>query len=375
MVRVCQDVDACEATTAVKHAAVQCNPTKRKATATVSFSCPPSGLYNLMKAVSGTSSPPDVLPALSASSGPLQDALSGQDLVGLYLHGEENEVANPKGGLFRITQVSTRLNVPETQDYVVQKQKVDAAGNTTWDHLCRPASVSDPDISAIALTGKWNHTGDWQDDGTVFTFACRRGVQAKCYEWGYVPWQPDRRVYHQTCTRVARADYCGIGDAHTVDGTVIDIEDVPISTSTSGTLRTLNTICTTQLPQGVPGATCSLDPSLFLLESVWALDTQGASVNACGETRLPPKILCLSKKRWESIPLGGYCPDTLVDPRVNDCRNDPQYAMYYCNRTQTKGLQASGSGTGISCDCEHCECQNGHCGHDNRCHCQVRVWR
>jgi ADYC domain len=45
---------------------------------------------------------------------------------------------------------------------------------------------------------------------------------------GYKPWQtaPDGRPmwdYHQACTRMMRADYCGDGKAHTREGTPIEI--------------------------------------------------------------------------------------------------------------------------------------------------------
>jgi hypothetical protein len=52
---------------------------------------------------------------------------------------------------------------------------------------------------------------------------------AKCARWGYRPWQSYNGVplaaYHQACTRMARADYCGDGESHTKDGTPVDIYD------------------------------------------------------------------------------------------------------------------------------------------------------
>ena len=61
------------------------------------------------------------------------------------------------------------------------------------------------------------------------TVACTSGVLAKCVRWGYKPWKKvgeiSLRDYHQACTRMARADYCGNGISHTEDGTVIDVYD------------------------------------------------------------------------------------------------------------------------------------------------------
>lgn len=47
--------------------------------------------------------------------------------------------------------------------------------------------------------------------------------------WGYAPWNEhdgqSLKDYHQACTRMARADYCGDGVAHTRNGTLIDLWD------------------------------------------------------------------------------------------------------------------------------------------------------
>ncbi len=49
---------------------------------------------------------------------------------------------------------------------------------------------------------------------------------------GYHPWEPQKTKnahslwdYHQTCTRLLRADYCGSGVAHTLDGTLVELYD------------------------------------------------------------------------------------------------------------------------------------------------------
>jgi len=51
-------------------------------------------------------------------------------------------------------------------------------------------------------------------------------VIAKCYRWGYRPWVTgygDLATMHWTCTRLARADYCGDGVPHTRNGTTINV--------------------------------------------------------------------------------------------------------------------------------------------------------
>lgn len=98
--------------------------------------------------------------------------------------------------------------------------------NSKWRNLCLP----DPDnvAKAIPLSGRWDETGTHIDDGEI-TFACTSGVLAKCVRWGYKPWKTvegrSLRDFHQACTRMARADYCGNGIGHTQDGTPIDVYD------------------------------------------------------------------------------------------------------------------------------------------------------
>ncbi|MBL8973113.1 MAG: hypothetical protein JNK56_21185, partial [Myxococcales bacterium] len=93
---------------------------------------------------------------------------------------------------------------------------------------------------AVPLVNHWDAvTGDRVDDATVVTFACRGGALEKCVSWGYRPWASSVRCdpvtavceavslkdYHQACTRMVRADYCGDGTPHTVNGTLIDVYD------------------------------------------------------------------------------------------------------------------------------------------------------
>ena len=113
----------------------------------------------------------------------------------------------------------------------------------TWTPLCRDLN-NNAAIAAIPLQNYWNATtGDRIDDDKVISFACTNAVLAKCVEWGYRPWESAWRCrandwetpegcdlisledYHQACTRMARADYCGTGTPWTVNGTTIDIID------------------------------------------------------------------------------------------------------------------------------------------------------
>jgi len=105
---------------------------------------------------------------------------------------------------------------------------VNAQNPTTaqWENVCQP----DREwlAKAIPLSGQWDGTGTYHDDGKV-TFACTNSALAKCVRWGYKPWKTlqgkSLRDYHLACARMVRADYCGNGVGHTKDGTKIDVYD------------------------------------------------------------------------------------------------------------------------------------------------------
>lgn len=98
--------------------------------------------------------------------------------------------------------------------------------------LCEGASGGTS--TAIPITGYYNKDAGHVNDPSFFTLACPAGVAAKCYNWGYKPWQKvDGGVYakqtpqqlHTACTRMARADYCGDGRSFTKENTPIDMYD------------------------------------------------------------------------------------------------------------------------------------------------------
>jgi hypothetical protein len=100
------------------------------------------------------------------------------------------------------------------------------ATTSQWQNLCQPDRNGV--AKAIPLAGQWDKTGAHLDNGQI-TVACTSSVLAKCVRLGYKPWKivngQSLRNYHQACTRMLRADYCGNGIAHTQEGTPIDIYD------------------------------------------------------------------------------------------------------------------------------------------------------
>lgn len=158
-------------------------------------------------------------------------------------------------------------------------QNVDNSG--TYQLAC-PADADGRQV-AIPLKATWNEHGDRVESISLFTFGCTTGAIAKCYRWGYRPWVTaygDLVTTHWTCTRLARADYCGDGSSHTYEGTVINVWD-------------------NLAPPG-PIMTRGATPAGMSYESGW--NTSGA--------------VCLSHARWA---LGGltialHCPLRLIPP-------------------------------------------------------------
>lgn len=103
-----------------------------------------------------------------------------------------------------------------------------------WYPICTDANGQPAD--AIAVAGRWNYQqgapgqgGAKYDDPRTFTFACEGAAIAKCIHFGYKPWASVNGVslaaHHQACTRLIRADYCGDGTSHTVNGQWVNIYD------------------------------------------------------------------------------------------------------------------------------------------------------
>ncbi len=160
---------------------------------------------------------------------------------------------------------------------------------------------------AFASTGRWTVTGKHEEASTL-NFTCFDGVIWKCFTWGYDPGTsslntPDPRDdpwrVHQACTRMARADRCGDGTPNTFEETSIVIRDrVPYGQP--------NIDDPTVPPLRVP----TVDPpppNVYWFEAAWTMD--GA--------------MCLSRERWNSMPLDEdscpHLPDPRKDPLAETC--------------------------------------------------------
>lgn len=144
-------------------------------------------------------------------------------------------------------------------------------------------------VLATAIANTWDEkTGARIDKADTFTFACQGAALYKCVAAGYKPWKtvdsPKGPVsladYHQACTRMIRADYCGDGTSYTLDGTLIDMADgLGIQSAETG------------------------DRADFAFEAAWGAD--GAK--------------CVSKTRYRLAAL----PQCLVDRMADACGDAP----------------------------------------------------
>ena len=147
--------------------------------------------------------------------------LAQDEIVGLEL-----TVADEAGNIADFRVEGTR---PDPIDPEIRLYDVSVKDKQTgeWRRFCQPG----PDGIAMAfpLAGTWTPSGRHEDQPT-FILTCTAGAIGKCVRFGYKPWKTTPEgvslwVYHEACTRMVRADYCGDGRSWTKDGTPIDLYD------------------------------------------------------------------------------------------------------------------------------------------------------
>jgi len=236
--------------------------------------------------------------------------LRGTSLEGAHFFADVRNtgVTPPQSAVveYRISDIQPELPqydstlIPRTFLYTLEQWVTDEG---SWRLAC-PAD-SDGRSVAIPVAAIWDEHGDRSASNTLFTFGCTTGVIAKCYRWGYRPWLTgygDMVAMHWTCTRLARADYCGDGHPHTHDGTKINLWD------------------TLAPPGPIQRHGGLLPPVGMLFEAGW--NTGGA--------------VCLSRARWlldDGPEIAQLCPDRLVPPGVGQtvCDNISDALGYDAN--------------------------------------------
>jgi hypothetical protein len=217
--------------------------------------------------------------------------LHGTSLVGAHFLAEVRDLSVHPPSVttaeYRVTAIAAEdsqydpTNTGNTFVYTLEQWVDDTA---TWEAACLP-DANGRNL-AIPVAATWDEHGDRSASSAMFTFGCTSGVIAKCYRWGYRPWLTgygDIASMHWTCTRLARADYCGNGIPHTHNGTSINVWD------------------TLPPPGPIQRHGGLLPPTGMMFEAGW--NTGGA--------------VCLSHARWlldDGAAIAALCPDRLVAP-------------------------------------------------------------
>ncbi len=207
--------------------------------------------------------------------------LTGRDLIGMTA-----KISVPAQGSVLGQTYTMRIDnvVQDTSnnfnDIWLYQVSYKADNSNSWQSLCSDYS-GQPSPLTLVKGAYWNETtGARIDDAKAVTPACAEGAIGKCVILGYRPWATGSvcngygrhrdcndvslKEYHQACTRMIRADYCGDGTAHTVNGTILDIFDY-------------------------------LSPPVQLQEEKWQMEARWTQTGA----------LCLSQRRHPEIPFPG----------------------------------------------------------------------
>lgn len=190
------------------------------------------------------------------SSAPAAPPDASQPLVGTLALGMDSAGQS--------VEVAICAAEPDASDPDLMRYRLETwdAVKQQWADPC-VATKRVPKPRALVIGGTWDARGTHVDLPDRVTFACESGVVAKCIGvMGYQPWQSknDQSLadFHQACTRMMRADYCGMGRSHTREGSMIDVED--------------RAGVQTQTPPGMAGA--GVEEARFTFEGAW--DASGA---------------------------------------------------------------------------------------------------
>jgi len=197
----------------------------------VSFTCPATGTYNVLAGAYNTSHSWSI--TVEPSSGLMGwRTLRGADLQGAKLQAFTSSNVNVPVFLNTIVSATTLdqstgpyVSNSSADTWLYKLQYASGMAGTMVDVCGSSSTAANTTPYAIPVSGLYTSTGARQESTTDFTFSCDSGVISKCYRWGYQPWRNGDTLTshnaHWTCTRMARADYCGDGTPHTVNGTIV----------------------------------------------------------------------------------------------------------------------------------------------------------
>ncbi len=192
----------------------------------------------------------------------LLDIAPGRTLASEQLVGAVFDMVTPEGEMARVRIDGTSIAV-DAKGVVLHDLKVEG-DDGQWHPMCEADAQGRR--AAFPMAGRWDGQKFIAEKDKWF-LTCTSGSQAKCLLWGYDPWGFGPKgtplvAYYQACQHLVRADYDGRGNAHTRDGTGIDIWD----------------------EIGVQAADTVNDPA-YLFEAGWG----------------PDGAVCVAKTRWAGL--------------------------------------------------------------------------
>jgi ADYC domain len=213
----------------------------------------------------------------------------GTSLAGAHIFADATDGAQLVAVEYRIASVQPELAEHDpTNSGNTFLYRIEQFATDTWIDACDPDEANRSAAIPVAMT--WDAAANRAPSPQHFTFGCTSAAIGKCYRWGYRPWLTgyggaNFSDLHQTCTRTARADYCGDGRSFTENGTMINVWD--------------------RLPAPGPIQSQGLPPLGFIFEAGWN----------------PDGAVCLSRSRWLvnnvlNLEVANLCPDRLIPPTV-----------------------------------------------------------
>jgi len=195
---------------------------------------------------------------------------TGDDLVGsrwwLSLEHEDH---------LEISEVDTAV-APEHWGY--RFDYVPDAHKSTYAEVCR-ASPNEGRWAYVVGDIDVDTTGTIHPSTDTLLIACASGALGKAITWGFTPWSdPDPTAaldlpLYQTGVRTVMADYCGVGQSHTEDGTAIQVKNAEAGQDFDQVFRS------TEAVFGPQGALCLLEPRIPLSDR---LTYDECTIPACG---------------------------------------------------------------------------------------------
>lgn len=167
---------------------------------------------------------PDAVVAVAAEGTQFRLALAdgrvlrSPDLVGAAL------VVAVEGRLARIRLTTVERDPNARSDDVWLHTMMVEQQDGTLVNLCQTGP--DGRAQGFPLASRRNAAGGTENTPPEqFEIICTGGARAKCVRFGYRPWVAEEEYLYNSCTRMVRADYCGLGEGTTRDGMSIDLYD------------------------------------------------------------------------------------------------------------------------------------------------------